>query len=925
MPKPSCTAWSLLLRWTVPALLILAMFHPRGHAASVSPEEYEKNFKDFDGTVYVRFKIDEPKNFRYSVLVQCEVNPYGAEFQKVGEFSRPVKPPEAAKSPGLEPGQGEDESEAEESPEKQESGEDSGLLRAGEYSQWIQLPRSGSAQWNTSFFVKPPQPGMKLHLEFATKPSQKFIFHAYDEELSSDGIAGVLMPTGGGLEQLNRVMTYTEWARMRYEGLVKAVGDQKPAHLKKLFVGTNVDVGPTRWFGGKVSRGRAEMEFQIMEMLGVNAPDFGIHTLQGIEDAWWSELAPKYGLLTTGFRGWGDYGGIVRVPWQQFNDKETIWQTLDRVNDESFALLKEKFGAGAAFQNARSVNLGDEVGPAIDVGYLTVPKLKDAFHLYLKEKGFSPEFFGKKSWDEVTGLEVRPAIAGPGQPATGELQHYYWTRRFVNHYTALSYRAATKAVLKQFPKAEIVTVNLQAGPVQIGVMGNSNGLDGPNNMDIFELARLGAFEGLQVEDWVTTNDFAVGMVCFGADLLRCAARKRNMKTVGLLVGFWAEPRFFAWMMQGCKDIGLYLYGPVTTIGPAWADSPGEMAQIAGMTRLVSKFEDLIADGKVKTAKAAILVANTSDIMQVNGLYFGPERQHLYICLKHDYLHVDLISEDDILEGDGLKNYSLLFITDPQVREAAQKTIAEWVGAGGHLWAGLGAAGWNEYNQPAEILNPVFGIKRRHMQLQEGWQVSPRAPWLSGLWKLGFRNIDTLTVTGNSWMPALKLPVIGAKMAAEPSTGTVLGQYGDGQPGLIYNPFGKGSALLVGAFVGEAYVNLHWQGGKMGYGQVERMDLGAEARKMATVLADPIGLERPLTASVPGLYTSLMEGPRGYVIWVVDLGAKELKGVEFRVKHAGPVKKVSSARYGDCQFRMDGDDLVAVYPRVSYTHLIAVEK
>lgn len=50
-------------------LLLLTSASPWGIGAQVTPGEFNKKFKDFDGTVHVRFKIDEPKNFHYSVLV----------------------------------------------------------------------------------------------------------------------------------------------------------------------------------------------------------------------------------------------------------------------------------------------------------------------------------------------------------------------------------------------------------------------------------------------------------------------------------------------------------------------------------------------------------------------------------------------------------------------------------------------------------------------------------------------------------------------------------------------------------------------------------------------------------------------------------------------------------------------------------------
>jgi len=874
-------------------MLALGLCGVFAFGAQVSPEEFAAKFAEFDGTVFARWRIDAPRDFTYWMRIDAEVQPYGAQFQPVGMFYR-----DDAK----------------------------GLYPAGQDSQWVKLPKGGNAGWNITFHVHPGQgnrvpAGMKLHFDFAVKPDPAGIFHSVDEELTTAGEAGVMMPCGKSPAELNRLMTYNEWrdARLRHaEETVAKLGP--PPRLKRLEIGTGIDVSPTRYAGGLIGRDALEKEFKIAELLGMNSLETIIDGFPsaGIRDDDWKALAPRYGILGTGLRLWGG-----PIDWKEFRADETLWQTYQRKNDEIYKGLADKSKTGLAYQAATFANLGDEIGPAIDQGYLTVPILKGFFHQYLREQGLTPATFGKATWGEVEALDKLAAIRAQG--ATPEdVRRYYWTWRFMNYYTAVAYKSATQAVLKYFPNMKSATVNLQAGPVQIGYLGNSNAL-GHGNLDLFEFGAMGSFHGIQLEDWITTNDFGVGQICFSSDLLRAVNRKSAGEARGLLVGWWISPRLIAWLMQGAKHIELYSYGPISRIGPAWGGTTEE-GEVADAARLVGKYEDLIADGTVKTAKAAMLIANTSDIMQARGLYFCPERQQFYIALKHGYLHVDFVSEQDIVQDDILKNYQLLYITDPQVRAEAQRKIAAWVQAGGHLWAEVGAANWDEYNQKSDILNAAFGVAERDMAITEKWPWNPRGGWhTSTLGKFNFEKVDTVTTDGKSFLPAVELPVLGAKLAATPTTGRVLGTYADGSPAIIYNQYGKGSALLVGALVGEAYARAHWPGGATGAKQLKTLEGGKEAQSLALAFAQHENVRRVLTCGVPGIYTSLLDGPNGCVVFINDSAVFEINDLEIRIPNAGNITRATSARNGELQFRMEGNDAVIIDPRVTYTEIIGMEK
>jgi hypothetical protein len=129
-------------------------------------------------------------------------------------------------------------------------------------------------------------------------------------------------------------------------------------------------------------------------------------------------------------------------------------------------------------------------------------------------------------------------------------------------------------------------------------------------------------------------------------------------------------------------------------------------------------------------------------------------------------------------------------------------------------------------------------------------------------------------------------------------------------------------LLVGALVGEAYARGRWANGTDDGKAV--VDGGRGARTIAAALATRAGVVDPLTASAPGMYTSLIDGPRGAVAFVVNLGAAAADSVELRARPSRDVVRVRSGQSGLLPFRRDGDQVVVTYPRRSSIDLVAFE-
>lgn len=854
--------------------------------------QYQPDHRDFQGRVWVRWRIDGPADYRYWGKVHNELDPYRPTFQLTGAVS-PF---------GLQADQ-------EQLPFKT----DDDYFHAGQYSPWVPLPASKAAQWHSVLFF-PPKPGVALpenlavRLEFANRPSADRIFHITPAEPLEKGSAtcGVRMPTATTLEALSQLETFTEWAQRRY-ALVKKLNLSAPPRLTKIRVGT-WDFLSTRLGGGTVPKERAKIDFEALEALGIN-----MGMIHGVDDAAFGELAKEHGIVAATWTGWAEnwrYTSEAYSGQYGYKEGETPPQRWQRVFDDYYgrAVAAAKKNSPNLMALSTRINLGDEIGQATNAREIAeTPQLLAYFREWLKARGVTPADFGAADWDAVQPLDDRKAL-GDDEGATAK--NFYWTWQFINDYTAMFYRTATETVQK-YAGPHDVAVNYQAGPIQIAFLGNDNDMD-RCPMNLFHLQREKAFNCALTEDWVFGWDMGIGRINLGNEMLRSATHKHNQPIATYLVGGEAiRAEFIANLSLGVKDIDLYLYGPISNVGPAWAESEKALAETADVTRLVKQFEDPIAAGVVRPRKAALLIAASSDTMQKKGLFFLAERQALYLALAHDGLPVDVVSEEEIEQDGILKHYVLLYVIDPNVREATQRKIAEWVKAGGTLYVGPGGAEWNEYNQPCTILNEALGVKSRALATQPEW-----LKWASAFYgwqpvKFQYQQLDMLTADHPLLGGKLSLPAWGVKLDMTPSTAKVIGTYGDGKPALLLNQYGKGRALLAGALVGEAYVRQHYPQDRKTVGR-EGWDfnLGAEPRRLATALA--ANIERPVSLSLPGIYTSVMDSPQGTLVFLnnatlaaeTDLTGALKPTVTVSVPVNGRVTSIESARLGKLQYKLN---------------------
>ena len=178
--------------------------------------------------------------------------------------------------------------------------------------------------------------------------------------------------------------------------------------------------------------------------------------------------------------------------------------------------------------------------------------------------------------------------------------------------------------------------------------------------------------------------------------------------------------------QGAKHFYYWTYGPTaTSTENYWSDQPGSYPGMAHLSRLLEFGEPIIAPGKPRTTRVALLYSLSSDLWQPFNYVHMLERRGLYLALVHDQYLVDLVTEEDVAEGR-LRDYAALYSADPCISGAAAKGIDQWVRQGGTFVATCDAGSRNEFGEPTTVMRKLFGLREvSRVERQPGEYRTPR--------------------------------------------------------------------------------------------------------------------------------------------------------------------------------------------------------
>ena len=380
--------------------------------------------------------------------------------------------------------------------------------------------------------------------------------------------------------------------------------------------------------------------------------------------------------------------------------------------------------------------------------------------------------------------------------------------------------------------------------------------------------------------------------------------------------------------QGIKDLDFFFVSPdayatenyITTRGGIGETGLG-VRRISGMA---GNIEDQLLPARTRPARVAILLSEASDVWEVEGQpnQWGvapgtratnisqEERKNIWYCLRrHGYL-VDLLTENDVVDG-WLKGYKALYVCGRNLDRRAVSPIRDWVAGGGSVLFTAGAARLDQYDEPLSALDALVGrgaVTKATLY---------RGPLRAKLELLQLEPLDTARLTLPRSSAGAAFDVLASQERFVPAAGAkVLGTFGmAGSPALVRTTVGKGHGYYIGALPGQAYVRrglmparpMGKGGPETNFSQFEPVDFDVNAGEAILLPLREAGLAPECRVSHRGVVANILEGKDATLVTLVNL-ARNVDGkatdVELSLPALRLVRGVSTAAKAKATFKND---------------------
>ena len=314
-------------------------------------------------------------------------------------------------------------------------------------------------------------------------------------------------------------------------------------------------------------------------------------------------------------------------------------------------------------------------------------------------------------------------------------------------------------------------------------------------------------------------------------------------------------------------------------------------------------EKLQVGGKVRPARVAVVLSKATDFnetrlmfdkakdpfaarcanapAQVNQTLCRKEQQMLYLALRQAQHAVDLVTEDDIVDGV-LKNYDAVYFAGEWIDDRAARALDAWVQAGGVVYASAGCGRMNQYGEPEPAMRKLLGLKdeklTKNLVLERTLLELPLAPV-----------IDVLTLDGKT------IPAVGMRQVLVPDEAKVLATWKDGSAAATVHDYGKGKAFAVGTLAGCVYMKSALRpipfarGGR--HVVYNPVDFDPTATKLVLLGVDTCKPEQAVVCGQAGVEAVVIDHKDGALVTLVNWTNGPLKALTVKVRLAAAPKEV----------------------------------
>jgi len=567
-------------------------------------------------------------------------------------------------------------------------------------------------------------------------------------------------------------------------------------------------------------------------------------------------------------------------------------------------------------------------------GDVESPQAREHFAAWLKRKRVDPRQLGAANFGDVEPIETPDEFLKRAKKSEAAARRvFYYTSRFRQEATTERFGWLTESLHRKVGPGPLSSTLLADHPYFSGTGLGMGWTPNPCwgrivlGADWFDLARRRAVDLAGIEDWMglqymygpNTTWEGFQLMGFQAAMFRSASRGQQPIIAWITPSDEANLRLKAGsaLCQGAKHFFFWTYGPTcTSTENYWSDLRGAYDGIVHVTRQLAAAEDLLAPGRPRKTRLALLYSISSDLWQPFGYLHMLERRGTYLSLVHDQYLVDMLTEEDVDAGR-LRDYDVLYATDPCIKESAAKHVADWVRRGGSVYGSCAAGRFNEFGEEVPGLAEVFGIEPNlDVKVQPG-----RYHIRGALNGMDYLDRVTFTTEADNSDPAsdaispspprplspsspssakegaapASLGVIGAKVTFRPTDAEVTGTFTDGSPAAAVHAYGEGRAVYFGCCPAVAYIK--------------------EARFVPAELKErwPAGIRRltnaPAAERVPRLVelshpvveAGVYDAPEGTVLVLANFTYEPIEELEVRLDVAKPPRHVVSAEEGPLKF------------------------
>jgi hypothetical protein len=531
----------------------------------------------------------------------------------------------------------------------------------------------------------------------------------------------------------------------------------------------------------------------------------------------------------------------------------------------------------------------DEIGAVTDLSVngkqhmVTCPRCRDAFVAWLRKRNLTPAQVGARSWSQVRPLPIWKPSERPWSGNRGLSLRAVSTRQFLNEASASLFTPIRDA----FARRNKQTTTPAAAPQLLSyALRGSNFLTGGASLDMFEFYR----HADNAVVWETSNrDPRVwGWDSYVMDVQRVLGRE-----LGLAQGVYIKPhrgapvqRMLSAVSRGDSMLYWYTYGPDYWKGDAFSTKPDTVEATARAARLLVAAEPYLYGATLAQPPAVAIVKPESTFAwaTLSSEAAPPvaaleNANWVYAALQHAHVPVDPLDEG-FLTSLPLSRYAAIYVNGTHLSRKAAAALKEYVRGGGTLVT----TGWGMARDEADgelsSMWPVFGLSKRWAP--EAWCDFSlyRSVALDSLEHCLPQRVLRLPRTPEQEV-ALR---IGREVLLPAAGSEVLASFDDGQVAAVRSKFGRGEAILWGAYLGLEYA-----------APVTRVDFDM-ARDFSETVRDAIvapalrKVQRDVTCSSPLVEAQLLKSatPNHWAITLANWGYKNGRSDKIRSEDAVPI-------------------------------------